>query len=54
MRIEPIGDKIVVKRLEAEVSEFQARAAPGLALHSTALLLAVLNFLRHQHNCDSL
>src|SRR5262249_13184044 len=45
----PVGDRGRLHRLEPVVAERHVGAAPGFAGHPPALLLAVLNFLGHQH-----
>src|SRR5581483_2282153 len=44
-----VGDVARLQDLQAVVAEGQRRAAPRLATAAPALLLAVLNFFRHQH-----
>src|SRR5450759_2962386 len=44
-----VGDVAALHDLEAVIAEGQLAAAPGLAGHAAALLLAVLHFLWHQH-----
>src|SRR6185295_18788509 len=46
----PIGQPAGLERTQAVVAERDVRPPPGLARHPTALLLAVFDFLRHQHN----
>src|SRR6266566_892713 len=46
----PIGDPSRLQNLQPEIAECQRRSAPGLAGRATALLLAILHFLWHQHN----
>src|SRR5208282_2711132 len=50
----PVGDPPRLKHLQPEVAKRQRAAAPGLPGHPPALLLAVLNFLWHQHKVSSL
>src|ERR1700733_3011030 len=45
----PVGNPYRLQHFEAEIPERQRTAAPGLARHATALLLAVLHLLWHQH-----
>src|SRR6185437_13917628 len=45
----PRGDPAAFHRLQPVFAERNRRSAPRLARHATALLLAVLNFLGHQH-----
>src|SRR5205085_3777709 len=49
-----IGDPRRVQRLQTEVAELKRRTAPRLAAHPSALLLAVLHFLWHQHDSNPL
>src|SRR6185312_7983140 len=42
-----IGDPTRFENFQTEIAESQLAAAPGLSAHTTALLLAVLNFLWH-------
>src|SRR4029077_19380198 len=46
----PVGDPTRLEHLQSEIPKSQLAAAPGLAGHAAALLLAVLHFLWHQHN----
>src|SRR5271163_725108 len=50
----PVGDPPRLEHLKPEVAKRQRAAAPGLPGHAPALLLAVLNFLWHQHKVSSL
>src|SRR5271166_4222659 len=43
-----VGDPARLHDLQAKISERQLTAAPSLATHAAALLLAVLHFLWHQ------
>src|SRR5205823_260593 len=45
----PIGDPSRLEHLQSVVPESQLASAPRLPGHAPALLLAVLNFFRHQH-----
>src|SRR5271157_905030 len=45
-----VGDPARLHDLQAEIAERQFAAAPRLAAHAPALLLAVLHFLWHQHS----
>ena len=45
----PVGDPAAGERLQPEVAESDSGAAPGLAGHAAALLLPVLDLLRHHH-----
>src|SRR5581483_5662489 len=44
-----IADPARLQHFQAVLAESKLRATPGLAGHASALLLAVLNFFRHQH-----
>src|SRR5262249_2246845 len=44
-----VGDPTRFENFQTEIAESQLAAAPGFSTHATALLLAVLNFLWHQH-----
>src|SRR5712664_409824 len=44
-----IGDPSRLKHFEPVIAERQFAAAPRFSGHAPALLLAVLNLLRHQH-----
>jgi hypothetical protein len=50
----PIGQPAGFERHQAEVAEGDRRPAPRQPAHPAALLLAVFDFLRHQHNGESL
>src|SRR5579871_6906708 len=45
----PVGDPAGLKHLETVVAESKLASAPGFSGHTSALLLAVLHFFRHQH-----
>src|SRR5450631_1467679 len=45
----PVGDPSRFQHFQPKLTESQRAPPPGLPRHSPALLLAVLNFLRHQH-----
>src|SRR5215467_8068895 len=45
----PVGNPARLKHFQSIISESQLASAPCLARHASALLLAVLNFFRHQH-----
>src|SRR5262249_5232090 len=45
----PVRDPARLHDLQAEIAEGELAAASCLAAHASALLLAVLNFLWHQH-----
>src|SRR5450432_1227022 len=45
----PVGDPARLEHFQSEISESQLAATPCLAAHASALLLAILNFLWHQH-----
>ena len=45
-----VGDVTALHDLQAEVAERKIGAAPRLAAHTAALLLAILDLLWHQHN----
>src|SRR4029453_14516156 len=45
-----VGDPAALEGLEAVVPEGDLRARPGLAPHLPALLLPVLDLLRHEHD----
>src|SRR5207253_8886169 len=49
----PVRDPRRIERLQTVITERQRRTAPRLAAHATALLLAVLHFLGHQHDFKS-
>src|SRR5439155_3787548 len=44
-----VGDPAAFERLETVLAKRDRRPAPGLSGHAPALLLAVFDFLRHQH-----
>src|SRR5512143_1212696 len=44
-----VGDVAALHDLQSVIAEGQLTAAPGLAGHAPALLLAVFHFLGHQH-----
>jgi hypothetical protein len=44
-----IGEPARLERAQPEVAERHIGAAPRLAAHAAALLLPILDFLRHQH-----
>src|SRR5437016_474843 len=46
----PVRNPARLEHLQPILAERKFRAAPGLPSHASALLLAVLNFFRHQHN----
>src|SRR5207244_56115 len=45
----PIREPARLERLEPVIAERHIGPAPGLSSHAPALLLAVFDFLRHQH-----
>src|SRR5215813_9219375 len=49
----PVGDPSRFKDFQAVIPERQFASTPGFAGHASALLLAVLNFFRHQHKINS-
>src|SRR4029077_18181884 len=50
----PVGDPPAGQRFQAELSEGDIGAAPGLSTHAPALLLPVLDLLWHQHKKSAL
>src|SRR5437588_12775704 len=49
----PVGDVAAFQHLQSVVTEGELGTPPGLTGHAPALLLAVLNFFRHQHKISS-
>jgi len=48
----PIGYPSGIENLESVITKLERRAPPGFAAHASALLLAVLNLLWHQHKIN--
>src|SRR6266481_6950490 len=44
-----VGDPAWFEHFQSVIAERQHAPAPGFPSHASALLLAVLNFFRHQH-----
>src|SRR5438876_331528 len=48
-----VGDPTRLEHLQSVITEREHAPAPGFPGHASALLLAVLNFFRHQHKISS-